>query len=148
MSTPNLRRCGRRPRPRQSGQGRSGICPRPPQLRHGIVRTSCPSGERTTWRTWPAPSHSLQVRTSAPSAAPSPSQTSQVRDQLEIEVDVRAAGRLGEIDVDRGLRVGAGLGAGRAAKPPPKSEPSRSSRNPMSMKRSVWKPCPATPSCP
>ena len=115
ISTPELHAAAAAGRGRGSrGTGCSGMRPRPAHLRHGALRMSCPSGERTTWRTWPAPSHSLHVSTSAPGAAPSPSQTSQVRDELEIEVDVHAARGLGEVDLDRGLRIGARLGPGRA----------------------------------
>ena len=114
MSTPIARRRGRRPRPRQSGQGPPGSFPRPAQRLHGAVRTSCPSGERTICRTAPAPLalaagqylRSLRGAIALAHLAGA--------HELEVEVDVHAGRGVGEVDVDRRLRIGAGLRAGRA----------------------------------
>ena len=88
------------PAPVQVWHGCSMITPRPAHCGHACVRTNWPSGLRVTCCSRPVPSQRGQRGVSVPGSTPSPPHVPQRDGDLERHLDLLAARRLDELDLD------------------------------------------------
>ena len=141
MSTPSLRRCGRRPRPRQSGHGFSGM-----RAAAAALAARHRAHELAERRAHDLPHLAGAVALAAGVHRGAGRRAVALAD-LAGGRRAPGRGRSGRRCAASARSISTAVCASAPAsgpvappKPPPKSEPSRSSRKPMSMKRSVWKP--------